>query len=198
MDGCPDPDNDGDKIPDEQDECPDKPETYNGYKDEDGCPDEVPGAGPTPKVEVSDSEIKIMDRVEFATGKDVIQGQKSFQVLDVVAAILNARKEITLLEVGGHTDNAGSAIGNRKLSQKRAEAVVKYLASKGVDKSRLSAKGYGPDKPIADNKTAEGKQKNRRVEFLILQPPPKSSGQGQASPPPAPPAPPAAAPAKKK
>jgi len=196
MDGCPDPDNDGDKIPDEADECPDQPETYNGYKDEDGCPDDVPGAGVTPKVTVSDSEIKIMDRVEFATGKDVIQGTKSFQVLDVVAAIMKARKEILLVEVGGHTDNVGAAIGNRKLAQKRAAAVVKYLVGKGVEKSRLTAKGYGPDKPIADNKTAEGKQKNRRVEFLILQPPPKPAGQAPAAPAPAPP--PAAAPAKKK
>jgi outer membrane protein OmpA-like peptidoglycan-associated protein len=189
MDGCPDPDNDGDKIPDEADECVDQPETYNGYKDQDGCPDEVPNQGPSPKVQVSDTEIKIMDRVEFATGRDKIQGQKSFQVLDVVAAVLKARKEIELVEVGGHTDNVGSAFGNRKLSQKRAEAVVKYLASKGVDKHRLVAKGYGPDKPIADNKTAEGKQKNRRVEFLILKPAPKSSAASPAPP---------AAPAKKK
>jgi outer membrane protein OmpA-like peptidoglycan-associated protein len=176
-DGCPDPDNDGDKIPDELDECPDQPETYNGYKDEDGCPDEVPGAPPTPKVEISESEIKIMDKVEFATGKDVIQGARSFQVLDVVAAIMKARTEIALVEVGGHTDNVGAAIGNRKLSQKRAEAVVRYLVTKGIDKARLTAKGYGPDKPIADNKTADGKQKNRRVEFVIMKkdaPPPKA------------------------
>ena len=110
-------------------------------------------------------------------------------MLDAVAAIMNAHKEILALEVQGHTDGAGLADQNRKLSQKRAEAVVKYLATKGVDPARLSAKGYGPDKPIADNKTAVGRAKNRRVEFIVLK---KADA---AHPPPAPAAPPAPAPA---
>jgi len=162
--GCPHVhDRDGDGIPDDVDKCPDQPETYNGYQDEDGCPDK----GPT-SVEVTEEGITIHDRVEFAVGKDKIEGKKSFDVLNAVAGVLAGHKEILLLEVQGHTDNTGAADPNRALSQKRAEAVVKYLTTKGVDAGRLAAKGYGPDKPVADNKTAAGRQKNRRVEFHTL------------------------------
>ncbi len=197
-DGCPDPDNDADGVPDEQDECIDQPEIKNGYKDEDGCPDSVPdkdGDGipdTTDKcpnvpeningfededgcpdkgpelVKIGVDDIKILERVEFASGKDVIEGTKSFAVLDAVASALKLHQEIFLVEVGGHTDNVGNAADNKTLSQKRADAVVKYLVGKGIQAQRLQAKGYGPDKPIADNKTRAGNQKNRRVEFVIL------------------------------
>jgi outer membrane protein OmpA-like peptidoglycan-associated protein len=183
--GCPHVrDTDKDGIPDDNDKCPTEPETYNGYQDEDGCPDK----GPT-VVEIKGDTIAIHDRVEFATGRDKIEGAKSFQVLDAVAGILVAHKELLGVEVQGHTDNAGNAAQNRTLSQKRAEAVVKYLAKKGVEPGRLVPKGYGPDQPIADNKSAAGRQKNRRVEFHILK-----SSQGPATPPPAAPPPPPAAP----
>src|SRR5262249_14327894 len=143
-DGCPDevPDRDHDGIPDTKDKCPDKPENYNGFEDEDGCPDR----GPT-LVQVEQTEIKILQRVEFATGKDKIEGAKSFTVLDAVAGAMKGHPEIFLVEVAGHTDNAGNAGDNRTLSQKRAEAVVAYLKSKGVEGHRLQAKGYGQDKP---------------------------------------------------
>jgi OOP family OmpA-OmpF porin len=212
-DGCPEPDNDNDKILDEADECPDVPEIVNGVKDQDGCPDEAPDTDKDgfpdhvdkcPKqpetlngvddtdgcpdrgvslVEVTDNDIKILQRVEFATGSDKIQGATSFSVLNTVASVLNTRKEIFLIEIAGHTDNVGPADQNRALSQKRAEAVVKYLVDKGVDKSRLIAKGYGPDKPIADNKDAKGKQKNRRVEFVILKSIKKQGTDVQTAPP---------------
>ncbi|MFO0758458.1 MAG: OmpA family protein [Byssovorax sp.] len=196
-DGCPDvaPDRDKDGIPDNKDKCPDKPENYNGFEDEDGCPDKGVAL-----VQVGDEGIKILQRVEFATSSDKITGPKSFQVLDAVVGALKGHPDIFLLEVAGHTDNVGSAADNRALSQKRADAVVAYLVSKGTDAKRLQAKGYGPDKPIADNKSIVGRQKNRRVEFNILrsaknpgvvtQPPPPV--QAPAAPPPAaPPAPPA-------
>ena len=73
------------------------------------------------------------------------------------------------LLIEGHTDNAGKAATNFKLSQSRADAVKKYFVDNGVDAARVTAKGYGPSKPIADNKTAAGKAKNRRVEFTILE-----------------------------
>jgi outer membrane protein OmpA-like peptidoglycan-associated protein len=226
--GCPDRDHDG--IPDHLDKCPDVPEPtddlFDGSgcphirdTDKDGIPDEVdacptvpgePSADPAkngcpqagPKlVELSEAGIKILERVEFATGKDKIQGVKSFQVLDAVASILGGRKDIELIEVQGHTDNAGIAVQNRKLSQKRAEAVVKYLVGKGIDAGRLKANGLGPDKPIADNKTAAGRQQNRRVEFVILKGAPKGptvvpAPTGPAAPAGGPPAarPPAAPP----
>lgn len=180
QDGCPDeaPDTDKDGIPDHLDKCPNKPETLNGFEDDDGCPDKGVNL-----VEVTDGEIKILQRVEFATGSDKIQGAVSFAVLNTVAAVLNNRKEIFLVEVGGHTDNVGPADQNRTLSQKRADAVVKYLVDKGVDKTRLTGKGYGPDKPIADNKDSKGKQKNRRVEFSILKSIKKQGSDVQTAPP---------------
>jgi outer membrane protein OmpA-like peptidoglycan-associated protein len=162
--GCPHVrDTDKDGIPDDVDKCPTEPETYNGYQDADGCPDKGPTA-----VDITEDRINIHDRVEFATGKDTIQGGKSFQVLDAVAGILIGHKEILKVEVQGHTDNVGVADQNRTLSQKRAEAVVKYLVGKGIEAGRLVPKGYGPDKPIGDNKLSSGRQKNRRVEFVIL------------------------------
>ncbi len=198
-DGCPDPDNDRDGIPDDGDECIDAPEIKNGFKDEDGCPDEVPDtdkdgipdtADKCPKVpenvngfedtdgcpdkgpslvQITDSEIKILQKIEFATGSDKITGAGSFAVLDAVTSVFKLHPEITLVEVGGHTDNVGNEKQNTELSQKRAEAVVKHLIEKGgIDKNRFTAKGYGPSKPIADNKTNPGRQKNRRVEFTIL------------------------------
>ena len=209
-DGCPDPDNDGDKINDDADECIDTPEVYNGFKDEDGCPDEAPDSdkdglpddkdkcpkqpeningfedtdgcpdkGPS-LVQITEDDIKILQRVEFATNSDKIQGATSFAVLNAVASVLEIHKEIFLVEVAGHTDNVGKTEENRALSQKRADAVVKYLIDKGIDKARLQAKGYGPDKPVADNKQTAGRQKNRRVEFIIL----KSAKKSQATPPP--------------
>jgi outer membrane protein OmpA-like peptidoglycan-associated protein len=189
--GCPHVrDTDKDGIPDDVDACPTVPGVPNADPQKNGCPD----AGPK-LVEFSETGIKILERVEFATGKDKIQGAKSFQVLDAVAAILGGRKDLKLVEVQGHTDNAGNADQNRKLSQARAVAVVKYLGTKGIDSSRLVPKGYGPDKPVADNKTAAGRQKNRRVEFVILEsaraaplgPPP--GPPGAPPPPPPPPAP---------
>lgn len=165
MRGCPDPDSDGDGIPDSKDKCPKEPETYNGFKDEDGCPDKAPGS----LVEVTDDGIKILDQVQFATNSDKIIGAKSFKILDQVAGVLAANESIFLVEVAGHTDNVGAAEANKTLSQRRAESVVTYLADKkGIDRKRLSAKGYGDEKPIDDNKTAKGRQKNRRVEFVIL------------------------------
>jgi OmpA-OmpF porin, OOP family len=178
-DGCPDeaPDSDKDGLPDHVDKCPQKPETLNGFEDDDGCPDKGVNL-----VEVTENDIKILQRVEFATGSDKIQGATSFAVLNTVAAVLNNRKEIFLIEIGGHTDNVGPADQNRALSQKRADAVVKYLVDKGVDKTRLTAKGYGPDKPIADNKDSKGKQKNRRVEFTILKSVKKQGSTVQTAP----------------
>jgi OmpA-OmpF porin, OOP family len=207
-DGCPDPDNDGDGIADVDDQCVDQPEVMNGYLDEDGCPDEVPDrdhdgiedskdkcpdAAETyngyldddgcpdraPLAEVSDDEIKIKDVVNFAKDSDKIVGAQSFRVLDAVAAILVHHPEIFQVEVGGHTDSTGDAAHNTELSKQRAGSVVLYLTSKGVDAKRLSSQGYGPDKPIADNKNAAGRARNRRVEFRIL-----SSTKKSATPPP--------------
>ncbi len=164
-DGCPDevPDTDKDGIPDNKDKCPTRPETLNGFEDEDGCPDRGVSL-----VEVGTEEIKILQRVEFDTASDKIKGATSFSVLDAVAAALKNNPQIFLLEIGGHTDNQGDAKFNKELSQKRANAVMTYLTGKGIAAGRLQANGYGQEKPIGDNATAAGKQKNRRVEFKVL------------------------------
>jgi outer membrane protein OmpA-like peptidoglycan-associated protein len=186
-DGCPDevPDRDHDGIPDDKDKCPDQPETFNGYQDEDGCPD---GAS---LVEVGTEELKIKDVINFDKDSDKIVGKKSFLVLNAVAGALAHHQEIFKVEVAGHTDDKGDHDHNVDLSKRRAAAVVVYLTSKGVEARRLSSEGYGPDKPIADNKSNAGRAKNRRVEFRIVSSTKKSGAptSSPATPPPA--APPA-------
>jgi OOP family OmpA-OmpF porin len=101
--------------------------------------------------------------VNFQTGKAVILPM-SFAVLDAVVTSLKEWPEVKV-EVQGHTDITGSAETNRLLSQQRAETVKQYFIDHGIDASRLTAVGYGPDAPVGDNKTAAGRAMNRRVEL---------------------------------
>ena len=82
--------------------------------------------------------------------------------------ILNIKEDLRV-EIAGHTDSDGNENDNVKLSQARAETVVKYLVSNGIAQDRLIAKGYGESEPVADNNSAAGKQKNRRTEARILE-----------------------------
>ena len=91
----------------------------------------------------------------------------SGEVLDTIASIMSAQPGLRL-EVQGHTDSTGTAERNRTLSQERAAAVVSVLQLYGVDASRLEARGFGPDQPIGDNSTENGRQRNRRVELVRL------------------------------
>jgi outer membrane protein OmpA-like peptidoglycan-associated protein len=91
-------------------------------------------------------------------------------MLDQVARVLQEHPEIDRVVIEGHTDDRGNADVNRKLSQARAEAVRDYLVSKGVESARLEARGFGPDRPIASNKTERGRAANRRVAFIIVTP----------------------------
>ena len=109
---------------------------------------------------------KAFSNLEFATGLDVIK-KESFASLDDLASLL-AKKPKWRLKVSGHTDNQGVPAANLKLSQKRAEAVKKYLVGKGIAPERFKVEWFGQTKPIADNKTNEGRQKNRRVEMMII------------------------------
>ncbi|APR79569.1 Flagellar motor rotation protein MotB [Minicystis rosea] len=192
-DGCPAlPDRDGDGIPDNVDKCPDNPEDFDGIQDADGCPEDdadkdgipdaqdacpkEPGdADPDPKKNgcpkfirrISGStEIQLLKNIEFATGKAVILN-KSFPIVDEVVRLMKVNQDIKHLAIEGHTDNRGSDELNERLSNDRANAVMKYLVEHGIDGGRLSAKGYGPKRPLADNNTNDGRQRNRRVEFHI-------------------------------
>ena len=151
--GCPWPDRDGDGIPDKDDECPD----VFGVPENHGCP----------KLEKKELEtVKFaFENLEFETGKDAIKS-KSFFSLNALADLLK-KKASYGLRIEGHTDNVGKDESNLILSQKRATAVKNYLIKRGVDGNKLDAFGYGASKPIADNDTAAGRQKNRRVEMKI-------------------------------
>ncbi len=105
-------------------------------------------------------------RVEFVYAKDKLT-KKSQKIVDQVAAILKKHPAVRI-EIAGHTDSDGTAERNLKLSQRRANAVKKYLISKGIDPKRLVAKGYGESKPLVKNDTAAHKQLNRRVEFKVI------------------------------
>lgn len=189
-DGCPE-DNDGDGIPDAIDKCPNKAEIYNGIADDDGCPEKLKTRS---LVKVTDEKIEIKDKVFFRSGSSKIL-PKSFALLDQVAAVLRNYKHIKKVRVEGHTDSRGPRRKNRRLSQQRADSVVKYLLKKGVKEGRLLAEGFGPDKPIASNRSGRGRESNRRVEFVIveLKPIGKDVTDDQPVPPP-PPAAPAAEP----
>jgi len=161
-DGCPDPDNDNDGILDADDKCPNEAEVKNGFEDEDGCPDET-------LAKVEKGKIIIKDTIYFDTGKAKIKPE-SIPVVKAVQGILAANPEITKVSIEGHTDDRGSARANRKLSQARAESVRNWLIENGIGPERLSAIGYGEDKPAMEGKTKEARELNRRVEFIILEP----------------------------
>jgi OOP family OmpA-OmpF porin len=151
--GCPIPDTDGDGVNDEDDKCID----VAGIESNQGCP------------EIKEEIIKKMEfaakNIFFETGSAKLK-TTSFKNLNEVAKIL-AENESLQLDVEGHTDNAGNAEKNQLLSENRAKAVVAYLIKKGVEESRMTSAGFGQDQPVADNATAAGKAKNRRVELKL-------------------------------
>ncbi|WP_349912968.1 OmpA family protein [Acinetobacter pittii] len=105
--------------------------------------------------------------INFASGSSDIPADNK-AILDQAATLLNKVSGVKL-NVDGHTDSTGNAAANKALSQSRAQAVVDYLTSKGVDGSKLVAQGHGSDQPVADNTTEEGRFKNRRIEFSVAQ-----------------------------
>ncbi|MBN2343896.1 MAG: OmpA family protein [Deltaproteobacteria bacterium] len=187
-DGCPDLDNDADTILDSVDTCPMTPEDPDGYQDEDGCPDEdndgdkildvddecpneagIESEKGCPKkyegVQITETRIEINQKIFFAYNKAKIM-KKSYAILATVAEVLNDNPEITL-SIEGHTDSRGKDAYNKRLSTKRAKAVMDHLVKKGkVDKNRLTSVGWGEEKPIDSNQTDEGRAANRRVEFV--------------------------------
>lgn len=117
------------------------------------------------KVEVGKKVV--LENIYFETGKSKLK-KESYEELGRVVELLKNNPSIKL-EISGHTDNVGSYVANKRLSTERAKSVVEYLISKGISRSRLKYEGYSFTKPIATNDTPEGRQKNRRVEFKILE-----------------------------
>ncbi len=156
--GC--PDRDGDLVPDMRDTCPDEPRPADeDPATSDGCP----------KIAyVEDGRVTITEKVEFDTGKATLK-PVSERILQAVADVVKTTPTILRLEVQGHTDNVGSASSNQKLSEARADAVRSWLIEHGVPGRKLSAKGYGEGDPIDSNRTAGGRETNRRVQFEILE-----------------------------
>lgn len=161
-DGCPEGDEDGDGVLDYLDRCDDEAETINGFKDDDGCEDEGPA-----QIIVEEGRISILETIRFEPESSAID-RDSYRIMDQIALALRKHKEIDRIEVGGHTDSTGSHEYNVRLSHARARSVRMYLLEQGIKPGRLSARGYGPDKPIADNETDDGRAKNRRVEFVVV------------------------------
>lgn len=195
--GCPPPgyyddglaakDRDGDGVNDDADACPEDPgpaETrgcagppdvdHDGIADAvDACPNV---AGPTrpdektsgcPTAWIDGERIRIVESVHFGSGSADLAPESS-AILDAVGGVLASHADVTRVRIEGHTDGRGSPNGNRALSVKRAESVVRYLVAHGIAAERLEATGVGPDRPIDTNETEAGRATNRRVEFHVV------------------------------
>jgi len=203
-DGAPETDNDRDGVLDAEDKCPvlaGLPE-YSGcaptdsdldgiHDRDDKCPRD---AGPEssqgcPLVQVTATRLEIAEKIYFRLASDVIE-ERSFALLDAVAQSLATHPEVEQVSVEGHSDSTGKPLSNMELSRRRASSVVKYLVEKGVEARRLKSAGFGQTKPVATNDTAEGKDQNRRVEFVIVKrkdaandaPPPVGKGPEAGGP----------------
>jgi outer membrane protein OmpA-like peptidoglycan-associated protein len=180
--GCPIPDSDGDGLTDDVDRCPQAagPQELKGCPDrdkdgvadiDDECPDtpgpvENHGCPVYKNVTVTEQKVEISQKLLFAFGKTTIL-PKSFPLLLEVTKALQDHASL-IVRVEGHTDSIGTAERNVALSQGRAEAVMKFLVDHGVSADRLTSKGYGMSVPIDTNDTSEGRERNRRVEFVII------------------------------
>jgi OOP family OmpA-OmpF porin len=187
--GCP-KDSDGDGVYDGIDKCPDTPK--GAIVDAKGCPIDSDGDGvydgidkcpDTPKgtdvdkygCPISKVEKALLDTGIFSTTEILFDFDKSvikpvsYKILGEIGAALAAHPELKV-EIGGHTDSVGSDAYNQKLSERRAKAVLDYLAENfaGINKNQLFPKGYGEGSPVTSNDTAEGQAQNRRVEFKVL------------------------------
>jgi outer membrane protein OmpA-like peptidoglycan-associated protein len=163
LDGCPEEDGDVDGVPDTEDRCPDAKETINGFEDEDGCPDEGPA-----RVIVENGRIRILENIRFRHGSSEIDSESN-SILNQVALTMKANPSIKRVRVEGHTDETGTHELNMQLSRQRAEAVREYLVKRGVKGDRLTAVGYGPDRPLSKGTDPDSLAKNRRVEFIVEQ-----------------------------
>lgn len=190
--GCtPPPDSDGDGVVDSVDACPNVAGIIQSDPSQQGCPpdadrdgivdslDACPGvageayADPKlrgcPRARLEQGAIAINEPVQFAPGSARLLPE-SDGLLKTIAQLLIDHQEIEHVVIEGHTDSSGKARTNLELSRARAAAVLKWLVANGISAKRLSSRGFGSTTPVAPNDTAEGRARNRRVEFRVLAP----------------------------
>jgi outer membrane protein OmpA-like peptidoglycan-associated protein len=151
-------DRDGDRIPDDVDKCPDEPETYNGFEDDDGCPDKG-------RVVIRSGRLEVLDKVYFPKGKIAVQAISS-PLLDAIAATLLGNPQIVSIEVAGHAsddERDPSAVASA-----RAAAVHDALVARNVKRAHLVERGYATTRPVCREHNEECRSQNRRVDFTIL------------------------------
>jgi len=154
-DGCPDLDNDEDGIPDAQDECPE----LKGDRAHDGCPART-------YVKIDSGNVYIFGKVQFSYNSSRME-HRNDALLDQISQAMIANPGVGNIRIDGYTDNVGDPRFNQRLSEERAAAVREALIKRGVDADRLTTRGHGETHPLAPNKSAAGRAKNRRVEFII-------------------------------
>ncbi|MBX7114340.1 MAG: OmpA family protein [Myxococcaceae bacterium] len=204
--GCPNDDGDGDGVLDAVDACPEEvgPADARGCATRDTDADQVPDhldncphdAGPAANqgcpekkkqlVVITRQKLQILEKVQFESAKARLL-KRSFPLLDQIASILKTHPALGKIAIEGHTDSRGNATSNLRLSEQRAQAVMEDLVKRGgVDPSRLTSLGFGDSRPTATNETPQGREKNRRVEFRILEaePSPVPKGATDAESPP--------------
>jgi outer membrane protein OmpA-like peptidoglycan-associated protein len=164
--GCPLPDRDRDSVPDAMDHCPDEPGAPHPDPIRNGCPG---------LVRVEGSQIRILQQLFFATNRDRIL-PRSYPLLQAVAHALEASPMIVRVAIEGHTDDVGDDARNLDLSQRRANSVMQWLISHGIDASRLEAHGYGETRPMLPvtastprRERSAARAQNRRVDFRIVE-----------------------------
>jgi OmpA-OmpF porin, OOP family len=157
-------DSDKDGIADEVDACPYEPGTVHEDRYKNGCRTFV-------GIIVTQADLRIVERIQFAKGEATVQ-KTSDAVLGEIAVALKEHPEIKRVLIAGHA--ASDEPDAKRLSEKRAKAVMKALTASGVEAARLDTAGYGADHPIKESLTAEGRNHNRRVQFQIMDSSPPS------------------------
>jgi outer membrane protein OmpA-like peptidoglycan-associated protein len=124
---------------------------------------------PAPRVELRDNKIEFKEKIQFEVNKAIIK-EESFSLLHDIGDVIKKNPHIKKISIEGHASAEGDPKRNKKLSDDRSKAVMEFLAKKeGIEAARLTAKGWGAEKPVAGNENEDGREKNRRVEFLVVE-----------------------------
>ena len=159
--GCPLDDQDHDFVPDREDACPDKAGAPDRNPKRNGCPN--------PFVIFENNRVVLKQAIAFKLNGDEILPQSNL-ILTATANVLRDAPMIKKIRIEAHTDNVGGADANMTLSQQRADSIMRWLTDHGIDASRVEAQGFGDTRPIGDNGSPAGRAKNRRIDFIIIDP----------------------------